>query len=103
MTHDWSHFTANLPKLGKTLEAEMTLHFWRASRETAMDMIERLKQVIACSYAMEQEETRAKYERSGWVVYPIPDGMEVVRMGVCRYCGTKSDEHAEACVMWSAA
>ncbi len=100
---DWSHHITPLPKLGKTLEAEMTLHFWLKSRATALDMIERLKQVIACSYAMEQEETRAKYERGGWVVHTLKDCDVVTKPGMCGYCGGQAGAHSEACALWSAA
>jgi hypothetical protein len=101
--NDWSHFTTNLPKLGKTLEAEMMLHFWQRGRETAFDMIERLKQVITCSYQMEQEETRAKYERNGYQVYRLKDADVVTKPGVCGYCGTKTNDHAEGCPMFNGA
>lgn len=100
---DWSHYTTRMPKLVTNLEAEMTLHLWLKSRETCLDMIERLKQVIACSYEMEREETEKKYARMGYTVFRLNDHDAVAKAGICPYCGGKEGEHADICAMWAAA
>src|SRR6185369_4354238 len=100
---DWSDLTTRLPKLLHNLEAEMTLHWWKQSRATCEEMIERIKGVVSCSYEMERKETQAKYERIGWVVHNLKDADVVTRPGVCGYCGGKAGDHSEACALWSVA
>jgi len=97
---DWSDLTTRLPKLLHNLEAEMTLHYWKQSRMTCEEMIERIKGVIGCSYDEERKEMQAKYARAGWVVHDLKEHTAVVRDGVCVYCGAKAGDHFEGCALW---
>jgi len=97
---DWSDLTTRLPKLLHNLEAEMTLHYWKQSRMTCEEMIERIKGVIGCSYDEERKEMQAKYARNGYEVYQLKEADVVTKPGICGYCGGRSGDHFEGCALW---
>jgi hypothetical protein len=100
---DWSEPLLLARKRLATVEACCTLHMWRDAAAAISTVHELLQGIQSAILLQESEHTRLKYERGGWVLHNLKEYDVVAKKGVCGYCGSKTEEHAEGCAMWSAA
>ncbi len=97
---DWAEPLLQARKSLATAEACCTLQLWDQARNALTSCDGSLREVASAILLLESEHMRIRYEQQGWKLYRLKDVDAVARPGVCPYCGTRGNEHAEGCAMY---